>query len=220
VTDSQCRALRLLGLGLAVGAAVVVAPYWAALLFAAWAADLLHPAIERLERLLGGRRRSAAAIVVLVVVAFLVPVAAKRPPRDPREPLFGRRVVVGLGVLQGASVLVVVLAVYAASLLPLRDSENEVRALTFSTFHVSNLALIFTNRSWSKSGLASSLRDKAFWAIAAGAVAFLGLVVYVPVLAALFRFGKLHPMDWALCFVGGLRARPRRGSAGLAPVAS
>lgn len=76
VIDSQRKALRVLGIGLAVAALVVVAPYWAPLLLAAWAADLLHPAVERLERLLGGRRRSAAAVVVLVVVAFLVPVAA------------------------------------------------------------------------------------------------------------------------------------------------
>ena len=74
----------------------------------------------------------------------------RRPPRDPRAPLFGRRVI-GLSVLQGAAVLVVVLAVYVAAHVLFKETENEVRALTFATFLVSNLALIFTNRTWSKS---------------------------------------------------------------------
>ena len=59
-----------------MAALVVVSPYWAPLLLAAWVADMLRPAVRRLERMLGGKRRSAAAIVVLVVVAFVVPLAA------------------------------------------------------------------------------------------------------------------------------------------------
>ena len=72
----------------------------------------------------------------------------RRPPRDPRAPLFGRRVL-GVSMLQGASVLVVVLAVYVLA-LRLGQAEAEARALTFATFLVANLALIFTNRSWSR----------------------------------------------------------------------
>ena len=125
----------------------------------------------------------------------------KRPPRDPREPLFGRRVL-GLSVLQGLSVLAVVLAVYVTALV-LRQPENEVRALSFATFLVSNVALIFTNRSWSRVVLASSLRDGALWTVTAGAVAFLGLVIYVPPLAELFRFAPLGAVDVVLCFGAG-----------------
>ena len=92
----------------------------------------------------------------------------RRPPRNPREPLFGRRLL-GVSMLQGASVLVVVLTVY---LLALRfgQAEAEVRALTFAAFLVSNLALIFTNRSWSRVILSSSLRDRTLWAVTGGAI--------------------------------------------------
>jgi Ca2+-transporting ATPase len=105
-------------------------------------------------------------------------------------------------MLQGASVLVVVLTVY---LLALRfgQAEAEVRALTFAAFLVSNLALIFTNRSWSRVILSSSLRDRTLWAVTVGAIAFLGLVLYVPGLSRLFRFAALGPLDLALCFGAG-----------------
>jgi Ca2+-transporting ATPase len=37
-----------------------------------------------------------------------------------------------------------------------------------------------------------------------GAVVFLGLVLYVPVLRDLFRFALLHPMDLAMCLTAAL----------------
>jgi P-type Ca2+ transporter type 2C len=122
----------------------------------------------------------------------------RRPPRDPRAPLFGRRVFAVSG-LQGASVLTVVLAVYFVA-LRLGHSEAETRALTFATFLFSNLALIFTNRSWSRVIVSSSLKDKTLWVVTGGALAFLGLVIYVPPLLGLFRFTSLGPLDVALCF--------------------
>jgi predicted PurR-regulated permease PerM len=76
MSDSQRRALRLVALGLVAATAVTVGRYWVPLVIAAWAADMVHPAVTRLERSLGGRRRSAAAaIVVLLVAAVLVPLA-------------------------------------------------------------------------------------------------------------------------------------------------
>jgi predicted PurR-regulated permease PerM len=59
--------------GLCIAAALVLAPLWAPLVLAAWFADLLRPAVRKLERLLGGRRRAAGALVVLVVVGVLLP---------------------------------------------------------------------------------------------------------------------------------------------------
>jgi len=125
----------------------------------------------------------------------------RRAPRDPRAPLFGRRVV-GLSLLQGVSVLVVVLAVYVTS-LRLGQPEAETRSLTFATFLVANLALIFTNRSWSRVIFASSLKDKTLWAVTFGALAFLALIIYVRPLAGLFRFEPLGALDVALCFGAG-----------------
>jgi Ca2+-transporting ATPase len=105
-------------------------------------------------------------------------------------------------LLQGASVLVVVLLMYVLA-LRLGRSEAEARTLTFATFLISNLALIFTNRSWLRVIASSSLRDTTLWVVTCGALLFLALVIYVPPLAGLFRFARLGALDVALCFAGG-----------------
>jgi Ca2+-transporting ATPase len=121
----------------------------------------------------------------------------KRPPRDPKAPLFGRQVL-GVSIVQGLSVLVVVLVVYVAALRSGRP-EEVARTVAFSTFLLSNLALIFTNRSWSRVIAASHLADATLWSVVGGALVFLALVVYVPALATLFRFAPLRPLDVAVC---------------------
>jgi Ca2+-transporting ATPase len=125
----------------------------------------------------------------------------QRPPRSPQAQMFGRRVI-GLSVAQGAAVLVVVLAVYAVA-LQLGQVEPEARALTFATFLVANLGLIFTNRSWSRRLGVASVKDTTLWAVTLSAVLFLALVIYVPPLARLFRFAALGALDVALCFGAG-----------------
>jgi Ca2+-transporting ATPase len=120
-----------------------------------------------------------------------------RPPRDPRRPLFGARIL-ALSGLQGASVLIVVLAVYALSLrLGLPDAET--RTVTFSTFLLSNLGLILTNRSWSRVIAASSLNDRTLWAVTAGALLLLAAVIYTAPLAKLFRFTALPGVEVVGC---------------------
>lgn len=128
----------------------------------------------------------------------------QRPPRDPKAPLFGRRVF-GVSIMQGLSVLAVVLVVY---ILALRSGRSEAagRTLTFTTFLLANLALIFTNRSWSRVIAASPLRDVTLWAVVGGAVSFLVLVIYVPTLATLFRFAPLRPLDMAVCLAASALA--------------
>jgi len=125
----------------------------------------------------------------------------QRPPRAPQAPMFGRRVI-GISVAQGVAVLVVVLAVYALA-LELERPESEARALTFGTFLIANLGLIFTNRSWTRRVSDSSLKDKTLWAVTLGALLFLGIILYVPALAHLFRFASLGPLDVALAVGAG-----------------
>jgi len=126
-----------------------------------------------------------------------------RPPRRPDAPLFGARTV-GLSVLQGLSVLVILLGVYFFA-LKRGQSEEDARALTFTTLIVANLGLIFVNRSWSRTVLAT-LRspNTALWWVTGGALLFLGLALYVPFLQQLFRFSLLHPSDVALCIAAGV----------------
>ena len=115
-----------------------------------------------------------------------------RPPRNPKEPLFSRRTL-GLSILQGASVLLIVLAVYGISLYR-GQGEAEARALTFTTLIVANLGLILTNRSWTRTILATMKSpNAALWWVVGGAAAFLGLVLYVPALRGLFRLRAVAP---------------------------
>jgi Ca2+-transporting ATPase len=127
----------------------------------------------------------------------------RRPPRDPREPLFSVSML-GLSLLQGMSVLLVVLAVFLIARSWGHD-EPDSRALTFTTLIVANLGLILANRSWTRTILAT-LRtpNPALWWVVGGAIAFLGLVLYVPLLTALFRFDVLHADDLLVCLVSGV----------------
>lgn len=126
----------------------------------------------------------------------------RRPPRDPKEPIFGKGMLV-LGLLQGAIVLAVVLAVFAIS-LHRGQGEAEARALAFTTLIVANLALILTNRSWSQTIFSSArIPNAALNWVVGGATIFLGLVLYIPGLRGLFHFSRLHGIDLAICLAGG-----------------
>ncbi len=127
----------------------------------------------------------------------------KRPPRSLKEPLFGLRVI-GISLLQGLSVLVMILVVFYMALRR-GQGELDARALTFCTLIVANLGLIMTNRSWTRSVL-SSLRspNKALWLVLTGALLFLAAVLYLPALRILFRLSFLHPVDLLICLGAGI----------------
>jgi len=127
----------------------------------------------------------------------------KRPPRNPKEPLFGRRTLI-LSLLQGLSVLLIILGVYGIS-MSRGHGEQEARAMSFTTLIVANLGLILVNRSWTRTILAT-LRtpNTALWWVLGGAALFLGLAISVPVLRSLFRFNVLHPIDLAICLAAGI----------------
>jgi len=126
----------------------------------------------------------------------------RRPPRDPRERLFSRSTL-ALSFLQGLGVLVILVAIYGFALRR-GQGEAEARALAFTTLIIANLCLILTNRSWSRTVLATARSpNKALWWVVGGALVFLGLVLYVPFLRELFLFARLHWNDLALCLGAG-----------------
>lgn len=126
----------------------------------------------------------------------------KRPPRNPKEPLFSKRMVF-MSLFQGVNVLILVLAVFAIAYYR-GLGDMEARAMTFTTLIIANLCLILTNRSWSRTILATMKNTNiALWWVLGGAFLFLGLALYVPVLRGLFRFAFLHPMDLAICLLVG-----------------
>jgi P-type Ca2+ transporter type 2C len=126
-----------------------------------------------------------------------------RPPRNPKEPLFSKRTL-WLSVLQGIGVLIVLLLIFGFALYR-GQGELDARALAFTTLIIANLSLIFVNRSWKDTALATlRLPNTALWWVTGGAIVFLPLILYVPFLRDLFRFSTLHPVDLAICIIGGV----------------
>lgn len=127
----------------------------------------------------------------------------RRLPRDPKEPLFGKSIVL-ISLLQGFSVLVVVLSVYMLA-RGLGRVEDEVRALTVVTLILSNLALILTNRSWTRTiwGMLRSRNAALLWVLG-GTITFVFLILYIPFLRSLFRFSFLHATDLLICLAAAM----------------
>lgn len=125
-----------------------------------------------------------------------------RPPRKASERLFERRRVL-LSLLQGFGVFVTTLAVYGA-FLHFGHSEADSRSVGFSALVMGNLALIFTNRSWTRT-IWQSIRamNTSLWAITIGTTLALLLVLYVPLLRKLFHFSVLHPSDVLIAVLAG-----------------
>lgn len=131
------------------------------------------------------------------------PQLMQRPPRDPKEPMFGKRTI-SVGLLQGVVVLLSILAIYFfASYRGLDDSI--VRAMTFTTLILANLGLVYVNLSQSRL-IITSMRERnvALWMITAGVIAGLVLVLYVPFLRDLFSFATPNPLDLLLCVAAAL----------------
>ncbi len=128
----------------------------------------------------------------------------KRKPRSIEAKLFDARTLLNCA-FQGGLTLAVTLAVY---LFVRRDHSDEAaRALAFLTLVVCNLGMILSNRSLSRSGL-SMLRAKnaAFKWVVTGAVTVLGLIMTVPFLQRLFRFGAVSGTDFFLALAGAVVA--------------
>ncbi len=126
-----------------------------------------------------------------------------RPPRDPREAIFSRRVI-AISLIQGLGALVATLIVY---LLAVQSgvSESQDRAMTFTTLVIANLSLIFVNRSWTR-GLFTTLRtpNAALWWVISGALALLAVTLFLPVARDLFSFGALGPTQLGISLLAGL----------------
>lgn len=69
----------------------------------------------------------------------------KRPPRNSKDPLFGRKTV-GLAMLQGGAILTIVLVIFVISLYR-GQGELDARALTFTALILANLGLILSASS-------------------------------------------------------------------------
>ncbi|MDO9541629.1 MAG: cation-translocating P-type ATPase [Kiritimatiellia bacterium] len=132
------------------------------------------------------------------------PNVMRRPPRNPRERLFSLRTV-AISLLQGASVLGIIIGVLTLSGFLHHGEENARRTLAFITLVVANLCLILTNRSWSRTIL-SMFREpnSALWWVVGGATVCMSMVLYIPFLQNLFHFSNIHVYDLLFCVVAGV----------------
>ncbi len=126
----------------------------------------------------------------------------KRKPRGTKEKMFNRNAAI-ISFIQGFVVLILVILVFVSA-LNRGLGEDGARAMAFATIVVSNLALILTNRSWSRSIMSTfRSRNNALLWVFGGALLALGLVLYLPPLSSLFLFSTLQPTDLLICLAIG-----------------
>jgi Ca2+-transporting ATPase len=131
------------------------------------------------------------------------PNVMQRPPRPPKEALFGRRVLI-ISLIQGLFVLLATLLVLGYSLHD-GASDDLARALTFSTVVIGNLGLILVNRSWRHSVLGTVKKyNPALWWVITAALVFLILVLSLPMLRGIFHFAPVSSQQFLYCVMVGL----------------
>ncbi len=140
-----------------------------------------------------------------------------RPPRDPKTRMFDRHMIRS-ALLQGSTLFAVTLGAFVISLYR-GQSEQDARAISFTTLVLGNLALIWVNRSRTRTiPEMLLLPNRPLWAITAGALLLLATVLYVPSIRVLFQFSFLHLNDLmlsaivAMLSVTWIEIRKLRGS--------
>jgi len=121
-----------------------------------------------------------------------------RPPKDINEPFFGAKKI-WLSCSQGIGILVIVFAVYLLG-LKMGYSEQEDRALAFTTLIAANIAVILSNRSWTRNifQILVTSNKTVKWVVG-GASIFLALILNVPFLINLFQFEKISLTEALIC---------------------
>jgi Ca2+-transporting ATPase len=120
------------------------------------------------------------------------PNVMRRPPRNPKEPLFGSRLLL-YAAMQGLTVLAAIAILYFL-VLENGFSEERARAVAFAALVLANAGLILSNRSVSRSILATlRMPNNALWWVVGGALGGLAAALYFPPLQKIFGF---QPLAW------------------------
>jgi P-type Ca2+ transporter type 2C len=126
----------------------------------------------------------------------------ERPPRDPSARMFDARTL-GESLLLGTTMLAAVAGAYAWAITG-GVRPGEARALSFAAIVFGNLALIFVNRSSDRPAFATVREpNPALWGITAGALGALAAAIYVPPIAATFRFEPLGVLHVIVALLAG-----------------
>jgi Ca2+-transporting ATPase len=131
------------------------------------------------------------------------PNVMSRPPQKYDEPFFGIQKIL-LSCSQGIGILIIVFVVYLYC-LKTGYSVAEVRALAFTTLITANIAVILSNRSWSRNIFQIlATRNKTVKYVAGGAAFFMVLILNIPFLLNLFQFEKISLTEALFCILAGL----------------
>jgi Ca2+-transporting ATPase len=126
-----------------------------------------------------------------------------RPPRDINEKFFGIKKIL-LSCMQGISILVFVMGVYLFSYYT-GHPEGQIRAMSFMTLIAANIAVIMSNRSWTRSIFeVLTISNKAVTWVVGGAVFFMILIMNIPFCLQLFQFEKIGIGDSLICLGAGV----------------
>jgi hypothetical protein len=105
-----------------------------------------------------------------------------------------------LGVLQGLGLFVAVLAAFVFA-MRWGHTPQDARAISFTALVAGNLALIWANRSVSRTVLETRrTRNTALWLVTLATVTTLLVILYVPSVRGVFQFSILHPNDLLVAF--------------------
>jgi len=131
------------------------------------------------------------------------PNAMSRPPKGIDVPFFGGKKIL-FSCLQGVAILIVTLAVYILGLRQGYQTE-EVRAMAFLTLVISNIAIIFSNRSWTDNifKIVATPNKAVLWVVG-GAVFFLALILNLQFFLSLFQFSTPTLLNVVICIAAGL----------------
>ena len=111
-----------------------------------------------------------------------------RKPRNPEEQFFGKDKI-SASMLQGLLLLGMTMAVYFLSIHEGHTNE-EVRAITFSSLVIGNVFLILTNLSKTRNFIkVITEKNWALWIILSLAIIMLLLIISIPFLRQIFSFG-------------------------------
>jgi Ca2+-transporting ATPase len=127
----------------------------------------------------------------------------QRPPRDPKEMFFGTtKILKSLG--KGLLLFVMVMAVYALSVHE-QHTENEIRAISFSTLIIGNVFFIMSSLSNTR-GIGSIFRkkNKAAILILFAALALLMLTLAIPGLQKIFAFSYPGWQHFGSAFIAAI----------------
>lgn len=126
----------------------------------------------------------------------------KRPPRKLNDPILNKKTIIS-ALLQGLGMLIITLSIYIFSLRIM--TELEARTFTFSSLVISNLMLIYSNRSRERSFFKLlTIPNKVLLWITLTTITILLSTMYLPFFAKILQFAPLTMKYLLLSISGGI----------------